>query len=107
MNFGELHCFSLGHGSGKLFQKSKDGSLNFELGKVIHPVLNEPINEFYDTNETWRSRFADISSSYEECRADSVGLYLSCFQESLDILLPQYTKEEQSDLVYIQWLAMI
>lgn len=78
----------LGHGSGKLFQKDKEGKLNFEQGKVHHPVLNAPVAEYYEANETWRSKFGDVSSSYEECRADSVGLYLSTFQESLDILVP-------------------
>ncbi|EAR85850.1 peptidase family M49 protein (macronuclear) [Tetrahymena thermophila SB210] len=97
----------LGHGTGKLFQKKEDDTLNFDQEHLLHPILNTKIDTYYDKNETWHSKFGDISSSYEECRADSVAIYLSCFQESLDILIPEYSKEEQSDLVYIAWYEIV
>lgn len=69
----------LGHGTGKLLQKSSTGELNFELGKIIHPILHEPVTTYYEATETWHSKFGDVSSGYEECRADTVALYLACF----------------------------
>jgi dipeptidyl-peptidase III len=75
----DVNCFLVGHGTGKLFQKGKDGVINYEVGKVMHPILNEPIVSYYESNETWSSKFGDVSSGYEECRADSVGLYLATF----------------------------
>jgi len=32
--------------------------------------------------------FGDMSSGYEECKADSVALFLSCYPEVMDVLLP-------------------
>ncbi|EGR29751.1 hypothetical protein IMG5_149350 [Ichthyophthirius multifiliis] len=96
----------LGHGTGKLLQKDKDGKLNFDKN-LKNPFTNENINTLYDVNETWHSKFGEISSGYEECKADSVALYLSCFQECLDILIPEFSKEEQQDIVYIAWYEII
>lgn len=78
--------------------------LNFELGRVEHPLLKTPVTTFYEANETWHSKFGDISSAYEECKADSVALYLSCFPEFLEILMPStMSEEERDDVQYILW----
>ncbi len=34
------------------------------------------------------SKFGDISSGYEECKADCVAIFLACYPEVLDLLLP-------------------
>ncbi len=73
----------LGHGSGKLFNAKPE---------FKSPLDGEEITTFYEANQTWHSVFGEIASTYEECKADSVGLYLSLFEDVQEILLPKYTK---------------
>jgi len=94
----------LGHGTGKLFVKSKSGEFNFDKA-LKHPLTGGEITTWYEEGETWGSKFGKISSAYEECRADSVALYLSCFPEILSILLPG-REQEFDDIVYTAWLNM-
>jgi len=74
----------LGHGSGKLLYKNQDGSFNFETS-AVNPATGEQIDSWYQHDETWSSKFADLSSAYEECRAETVAVYLSCFKEPHEI----------------------
>ena len=68
-----------GHGSGKLLFKDK------KTGKcpltVNDPITQEPINTCYNEGETFNTMFGEIGSSYEECKADTTGLYLLKFKE--------------------------
>lgn len=82
----------LGHGSGKLLTSKSDFN---------SPLDGKEITTFYQPNETWHSVFGEIASTYEECKADSVGLYLSLFEDVQEILLPKFTKEERWDIVYV------
>lgn len=74
---------------------------------MTHPITNGSIETFYEHNQTYHGVFGEISSAYEECRADGVAIFLSCFQEALDILIPEFSKEEQSDIVYVAWLEIV
>ena len=74
----------LGHGSGKLLQQNEDGGFNFDV-EAINPATKEKIDSFYKFGETWSSKFADLSSAYEECRAETVAVYLSCFDEPFEV----------------------
>jgi dipeptidyl-peptidase-3 len=69
----------IGHGSGKLFIQDKEGKLNFE--NVINPFTKEPVTTYYLPNEHWHAKFGELSGAYEECRADSVALYLSTYDD--------------------------
>jgi dipeptidyl-peptidase-3 len=80
----------LGHGTGKLLKKEANGDLNFDP-TLINPLTNLPIATYYLPNETWNGKFGDLSSAYEECRAEAVAIFLSTFPDVTNILLPEFT----------------
>lgn len=95
----------LGHGSGKLFMKDATGQLNFDQATVIHLETGGPVTSWYGPGETWDAKFPVIGSSYEECRAESVGLYLCLESDILRIF--GYEGEKADDIVYVNWLNMV
>jgi len=95
----------LGHGSGKLFSENEDGTLNFDKTKVTNMLTNEPITSWYKANETWDSKFSTIASTYEECRAESVGLHLCLDRHILSIF--GHEGRAADDIIYINWLNMV
>ena len=66
----------LGHGSGKIFMESKGGWLNFNPKTTRKLLSNELVTSWYKSGESWNNKFGNISTSFEECRADLCGLYL-------------------------------
>ena len=92
----------LGHGTGKLFVRDKEGKFNFDHENLKHPLTNGQITSFYEHNETWGSKFGKVSSGFEECKADCVALYLSCFNDVMNILVPGRDSEWES-IVYTAW----
>ncbi len=78
----------LGHGTGKLFIEDEEGNYNFDKGKILNPLTNKPVESFYKVGEDYNSVFSHIKSAYEECRADSVAVFLCCWDEILEVLLP-------------------
>ncbi|XP_031572146.1 dipeptidyl peptidase 3-like [Actinia tenebrosa] len=95
----------LGHGSGKLFMQKSDGTFNFDIESVKHTETGEKIQSWYTEGENWYTKFADISSSYEECRAECVGIYLCLNQQVLSIF--GHEGEMANDIIYINWLNMV
>uniref|UniRef100_H3A2H9 Dipeptidyl peptidase 3 n=1 Tax=Latimeria chalumnae TaxID=7897 RepID=H3A2H9_LATCH len=92
----------LGHGSGKLFLQVSPGVVNICSGLLIS---FPQITSWYQKNETWDSKFSTIASSYEECRAECVGLYLCLNKDALKIF--GYEGMEADDVSYINWLNMV
>ncbi|GAA5989450.1 hypothetical protein JCM10908_000478 [Rhodotorula pacifica] len=95
----------LGHGTGRLFQEQADGSKNFDPEKTINPLTGKPITSWYKPGETYGSRIGPVSSSMEECRAESVALYLASNRDIASIF-GLTTKEDQDDLTYYTFVIM-
>ena len=60
----------LGHGVGKLIYRAEN------LPQFEDPVNGEVFTCCYEEGEDWNGKFGSISTSYEECRADTCGFYL-------------------------------
>lgn len=93
----------LGHGSGKLLSETEPNKLNFERA-VIDPLTGQPVATWYKLGQTWNSVFGKLSTSYEECRAEAVGLFLSTDPKVLAIF--GHGGPEASDITYANWLLM-
>lgn len=94
----------LGHGSGKVFVRNADGTFNFDPA-TVNPLTGQPVASWYQAGETYDSVFGTISSSFEECRAECVGVYLSTKPEMLDIF--GFNGQKASDIMFINWLNMV
>ncbi|TFK76453.1 aflatoxin-detoxifizyme [Pluteus cervinus] len=95
----------LGHGSGKLFEEGPDGKKNFDSEKVINPLTGKPITSWYKPGQTPGSVLGEVSSSMEECRAETVALYLVSNPDILKIF-NYVDKQEVEDIQYITFLLM-
>lgn len=56
-------------------RQNEDGTFNFNENTVI-PDTEANVKSWYKPGETWDIIFQEIASTYEECRAECVGLYL-------------------------------
>ncbi|XP_060564792.1 dipeptidyl peptidase 3-like isoform X2 [Ruditapes philippinarum] len=95
----------LGHGSGKLFHQDENGKFNFDINSVTHTETGGKIDKWYKAGETWESQFSTIAPTYEECRAECVGIYLCLATEALRIF--GHEDDDGDDIVYINWLNMV
>lgn len=76
----EIHvaCHELlGHGTGKLIFRDADG----KAYKFTDPYHGGEVESCYEEGETWNGKFGAISTSFEECRADTCGFYLATLPE--------------------------
>ena len=86
----------LGHGVGKHIYEI-DGKCPYQF---TDPISGETFSSCYRLGETWNSKFGQISNSYEECRADTAGLYLSTLPEVYSI----FDITDSDELLYVNTL---
>lgn len=98
----------LGHGTGKLLSENKDGTFNFDKEHPpISPITGKPVTTYYKKGETWGSLFGAIAGSYEECRAETVAMYLATDASLLKIFGHGETGPENGpDVLYVAYLQM-
>ncbi|KIK54670.1 hypothetical protein GYMLUDRAFT_48591 [Collybiopsis luxurians FD-317 M1] len=94
----------LGHGSGKLLQENADGTKNFDPS-VINPLTGKPVTSWYKPGQTPGAVLGEVSSSMEECRAETVALFLVGNRDILKIF-NYVDKQEIEDIQYITFLLM-
>ncbi|KAJ3082453.1 hypothetical protein HK102_001668 [Quaeritorhiza haematococci] len=95
----------LGHGSGKLLMETSPGEFNFDpKNPPLSPITNKPVETYYKPGETWGSVFKAIAASYEECRAESVAMYLCEDEEILKIF--GFEGQEAEDVLFVCYLNM-
>lgn len=58
--------------------------------KQFYTFIGKPPTSCYEPGDTYDSRFGPLSSSYEECRAEAVGLYLSLEPEVRKMFYQQF-----------------
>merc|ERR1739838_139549 len=92
----------LGHGCGKFLRVKDDGTLNFDKD-LKNPFTGEPVT-YYLKGENYNTKFTNLSSAYEECRAEVVAMYLGLNNDILDVF--GITNEDKEDIKYISWLDM-
>jgi len=95
----------LGHGTGKLFTEDEQGQLNFDKEKTVNPLNGQPISTWYKPGQTWNAVLGECSSSFEECRAEAVALFLVSNLEILEIFGYKEAQEIEN-LQYVQFLLM-
>jgi len=88
----------LGHGSGKLFY---DGNYPVDL---VSPLSGNTVG-CYEQGETYDSKFTTLGSSYEECRAECVGLHL-CLEPGVTEIFG-HNGHQAKDIKYVNWLSMV
>ncbi|XP_059477918.1 dipeptidyl peptidase 3 isoform X2 [Neocloeon triangulifer] len=95
----------LGHGSGKLLRREENGKFNFPADSLIDPVTGSKVSSWFEVGETYDSKFTTMGSTYEECRAECVGLYLSLNKDVLEIF--GHKGEVANEVMYVNWMSLI
>ena len=93
-----------GHGSGKLIYKDQSTGkcpMTFEdpLDK------SKKLSTCYDKGQTYDNTFGEFSASYEECRADLSGLFLTTFEDVYKVF--DYKKEDVKNLLWLNAMEEI
>ncbi|KAI1129232.1 peptidase family M49 [Nemania abortiva] len=94
-----------GHGSGKHLRETSPGEFNFDINNPPrNPLSSAPIRSWYKPGETFKSIF---DWSYEECRCELVGLFLSLVPETASLFLQPNDEDNIDDIVYVMFLYVM
>jgi dipeptidyl-peptidase-3 len=69
------------------------------------PLTGAVVELSYGPGETYDSVFTSLGSSYEECRAECVGIHL-CLQPGVCEIFG-HSGAEAEDIKYANWLSMV
>lgn len=61
----------------------------------VDPLTQENVQCSYSEGETWNGKFGAISTSYEECRADTCGYFLATLPEVYSLFGIQDSEVDQ------------
>lgn len=92
-----------GHGSGRLIYQDNNGKcpMNF-----TDPINGESFISCYDPQgEDYKTKFGEFSSSYEECRADLSGLFLSQSENMYKVF--DYDEGQIKDLLWVNLMTEV
>ena len=95
----------LGHGSGKLLCELQDNTFNFDKSSPPLGLDGKPVTTYYRKGETWGSKFGAVAGAYEECRAESIAMYLITNRQLLEVFGFK-SKEDQDMIIYTGFLQM-
>ena len=68
-------------------------------------LTNEKVAHIYGPGDTYDSVFTSLGSSYEECRAECVGLHL-CLEPGVCEIFG-HSGAEAEDIKYVNWLSLL
>lgn len=72
------------------------------MNEYTDPITGEKFKSCYEAGETWNGKFGAISSSYEECRADTCGFYLCTLKEVYSLF-----GFEDSEVPMLLWINVM
>ena len=75
--------------------------------QLINPLNNSVIDTFYKPGESYWNIFGPISTAYEECRAETISLYLSCQDNIVEHILPDKPQDYRDEVVKNCWYNII
>lgn len=92
----------LGHGTGKLIYRNA-ATDESTTHTYTDPISKEPFESCYEEGEVWNTKFGSISTSYEECRADTCGFYLCTIKEVYELF--GFADEEVNQMLWLNVMS--
>ncbi|KAI1751939.1 putative dipeptidylpeptidase III [Xylaria castorea] len=94
-----------GHGSGKHLREISPGEFNFDINDPPRsPLSGTPVGSWYRPGQTFKSMFG---WSYEECRCELVGLFLSLVPEAAVLFSEPDSDDSIDDIIDVMFLYVM
>eukprot|EP00479_Gromia_sphaerica_P006569 TRINITY_DN1908_c1_g1_i1.p1 TRINITY_DN1908_c1_g1~~TRINITY_DN1908_c1_g1_i1.p1 ORF type:complete len:176 (-),score=28.49 TRINITY_DN1908_c1_g1_i1:136-663(-) len=87
-----------------MLHESADGNKDFDVS-LQNPLTSDTVKSWYKPGQTYDSVFGPMGSTFEECRAECVGLVLSHDKEFLKVL--DVDEEKSEPITYVNWIYMV